>query len=313
MRTISADFNAMTESGHIRLELPCSKKDIEREHLAIGDWTWLGDGEVVVGAQVAHDDRYGTVGVPDWDTLVHLDEEEASGRPCVGDELQALLSRGAPEEDEQRIFQLVTQLEYRMSAGPTPEQQAMFSLRRALGLRKMGKFGLALLEVTQARAASPQDEIIAFVYLDLLRLEDLPSGMREVERLAASPSVPAALLAASINILATRAEQAGLDEFESLAGQILVLCDRLDRAPDVLDAGPSLLALSEFNRGLVLLRKGQITQAGRAFERAHQRYPEGPSLEEMRSLQTYDHHAREVARRVRSTIAGEFPPRPVAA
>jgi hypothetical protein len=80
MRTISADFSAMTESGHVRLELPCSRIDIEREHLAIGDWAWLSDGEVVVWAQLAHDDRYGIVGVPDWDTLVHLDEEETPGQ-----------------------------------------------------------------------------------------------------------------------------------------------------------------------------------------------------------------------------------------
>ncbi len=312
MRTISADFNAITESGYVRLELPCSRIDIEREHLAIGDWAWLSDGEVVVGAQLAHDDRYGIVGVPDWDTLVHLDEEETPGHSPVNDELLELLRKEPSDEDEQRIFQLITWCEHRMATNPTHGPTSLFSLRRALGLRTMRKYGLALKEIRQARIDLPENPDVAFVYLDLLSLEDLPAAVGEAIQVAGMPSVPAAPLAACINILAIRAEQVDPKEFESLANQIVLLCDRLDRAPDALDAGPSLLALSEFNRGLVLLRRGQITQARRAFERAHERYPEGPSLEEISSLETYDHHAREVARRVRS-IAEQFPHRPVAA
>ena len=36
-------------------------------------------------------------------------------------------------------------------------------------------------------------------------------------------------------------------------------------------------------------------------------------LDEVTGLQTYDRHAREVAERVRATIAEQFPTRPVAA
>ena len=53
-------------------------QEIERTGARPGDWAWLSDGEVIVGAQLAVGDRNGMVGVPDCDTLVHLDEERAA-------------------------------------------------------------------------------------------------------------------------------------------------------------------------------------------------------------------------------------------
>ena len=105
MKTISADYNAMTEAGHVRLTLPCSQEDILKLCLRSGDWAWLSDSEVMVGAQLAIDDRYGLVGVPDWDTLVHLDEEGAADSGRVAAELTPLLStEPLSSEDEPRIL-----------------------------------------------------------------------------------------------------------------------------------------------------------------------------------------------------------------
>ena len=48
----------------------------------------------------------------------------------------------------------------------------------------MGKLRLALLEAKEARRAQPDDPMVAFLELDLLRLEDLPSAVvRELEQL----------------------------------------------------------------------------------------------------------------------------------
>ena len=77
MKTIFADFNAMTEGGHVSLTTVGSQEDIAHAGLRPGDWAWLSDGELIVGAQLAIDDRHGLVGVADWDTLVHLDDEGA--------------------------------------------------------------------------------------------------------------------------------------------------------------------------------------------------------------------------------------------
>jgi hypothetical protein len=177
----------------------------------------------------------------------------------------------------------------------------------------MGKLGLALLEMKEARQAPPHDPEVVFVYLDLLRQEDLPSAVLEARSIAESPDVPALVLSACINILAMQAEQASAEQFDSIAQQLLAWCRRFDQAPDLDDAGPSLVALSYFNRGLVHLRAGRISQARQAFESAQRHYPVGPMLDEVTGLQTYDRHACEVAQRVRTMIVKQFPARPIAA
>jgi hypothetical protein len=75
MKTIYADYNAATEDGHVCLTTRGSQEDLERAGVGPGDWVWLSDSEVVVGARLQMDDRYGLVGVPDWDTIAHLDDE----------------------------------------------------------------------------------------------------------------------------------------------------------------------------------------------------------------------------------------------
>jgi hypothetical protein len=313
MKTISADFNAMTEAGHVRLTLPCSQEGIVKLGLRPGDWAWLSDTEVMVGAQLAIDDRYGLVGVPDWDTLVHLDEEGADDFDRINAALTPLLAKeDRSSEEEPRILELLTQLDHSApphSSGAPPEYRAF---RRALALRQMGKLGLALVEMKEARRARPDDAMFVFVYLDLLRLEDLPSAVSEAQSIAESPDVAALVLSACINILAVRAEQVSDEQFDSVAQQVLAWCRRFDEAPDLNQVGPSLVAMSFFNRGLVLLRAGRISLARQAFENAQQHYPVGTMLEEVTGLQTYDRHAREVARHVR-TIAEQFPTRLVAA
>jgi hypothetical protein len=313
MKTIGADYNAMTEAGHVRLTLPCSQEDVSRLGLRAGDWAWLSDGEVIVGAQLAIDDRYGLVGVPDWDTIVPLDEEGADDFERIRATLTPVLT-GEPTapQDEPRILRLITQLEHAAPPRMREGGEWTLSLRRALALREMGKLGLALLEAGEARRARPEDPEVAFVHLDLLRRENLPAAVVEAEAVAEPPNVPALILSACINILAAQAERAADDQFEPVARRVLAWCQRLDQAPDLDQVGPSLVALSHFNRGFVLLRAGRISRARHAFERAREIYPAGPMLDEVTGLQTYDIHAREVAQRVR-TIAERFPTKPVAA
>jgi tetratricopeptide (TPR) repeat protein len=314
MKTFYADYNAMTEAGHVCLTTRGSKEDIARAGLRPGDWVWLSDSEVVVGAQLAIDDRYGLVGVPDWDTIAHLDEEGADDYNRVSAALSSLVTEDPlPREHEPRVFELLTQYEHVAPSQVKNASPGTLALRRAFALQHMGKLGLALLEATEAHRARPGDVKATFVYLDLLRLEDFPAAVVEAEKIAESPSVPAPVLSACINILATQAEQAADDQFESIARQVFALCQRLDEAPDLEQAGPSLVALSYFNRGLVYLRSGRVTRAHAAFERAQQIYPEGPRFSEVRELRTYDRHAREVARSVRTIAEHWNPPNEVAA
>ncbi len=254
------------------------------------------------------------VGVPDWDTLIHLDEEGAGDVERVQAELNTLLIKEAPSlDDEPRILELLAQLEHFGRPLIREVSPGMWAFRRALALRRMGKFGPALVEADEAKRASPDDESVLFVYLDLLRIENLPSAVAEAERIARRPTAPALLLVGCINVLASQADLAAGDEFPSIAERVLGLCRRLDRNPDRDQAGEALLALSEFNRGIVFLRAGRITQATNAFRRAQQTCPFRTVFDSATALQTYDRHAGEVARSVRMIAEQWTPPTPVAA
>ena len=73
------------------------------------------------------------------------------------------------------------------------------------------------------------------------------------------------------------------------------------------------MALSYFNRGMVHLRAGRISQARLAFEAAQRTYDVGPLMDQLAGLQTYDLHAKEVARDMRETVGRRAPPSLVAA
>jgi hypothetical protein len=243
-----------------------------------------------------------------------LDDEGADDVNRITAELNPLLSREPfSSEDEPRILEPLTQLEHASPAHLNGASSDSLTFRRALALRQMGKLGLALLEMKDARRARPDDPMFTFVYLDLLRLEDFPAAVSEAQSIARTTDVTALVLSACINILTAWAEQASAGEFDSIAQQVLAWCLRFDQARDLDQAGPSLVALSYFNRGLIHLRAGRISLARQAFQNAQQHYPVGPMLDEVTGLETYDRHAREVAERVRATIAEQFSMRPVAA
>jgi hypothetical protein len=313
MKTIFADFNGMTEGGYVSLETVGSKADIAGAGLQPGDWAWLSDGELLVGAQLAVDDRYGRIGIVDWDTLVHLDDEDASDIAHVRVELHGLLTKVPhSDQDEPRIFQLLTVLEL-TAPQTTHELPVTLSFRRAVALRQMGRLRLALIEAAQARRERPGDPKVEFLYLELLRLENLPSAVTQAQAIAKSSTVPALVLSGCINILATQAEQASDDQFESWAKQVIDLCDRMDHSPDLERVGYALVALASFNRGLILLRAGKLTQARDAFDRACEIYPDWSIHAEVRGLQTYDRHARDVARCARAIVEQWVPDIAIAA
>src|SRR4051812_4404625 len=112
MKTIFADYNAITESGDLRLNFPSSQEDLRAAGVQPEDWAWLSDGEVIVGARIVVDPRYGHVGIPDWQTLVHLDDEDAADFQPLWSKLQTLLRHpGRSAEDEAEVFRLLTIVE----------------------------------------------------------------------------------------------------------------------------------------------------------------------------------------------------------
>jgi hypothetical protein len=302
MKTIYADYNAATEAGHICLTTLGSQEDVARAGLEPGDWAWLSDTEVILGAQLAIDDRYGLVGIPDWDTLVHLDDDDVRHYESVANELTRLLRKSRRSNDEERrILQLLTAMENlapREDAGCMPP--GYFASRRAETLELLGKPELALIEIEEARRLGSTDPDDDFLLLGILRRLDLPRARREAEALASDPKVPAVVLAQCINVMATHADDLPDDQFESLAFQILEWADRFDRAPGREEVMASTLALLHFNRGMALLRLGRIEAARDALRLARAVDPIFAGIDEAARLNAYDQHARDLAARVRA-------------
>jgi tetratricopeptide (TPR) repeat protein len=302
MNTIFADYNATTEAGHVRLTCPGSADDIRSRALHPGDWAWLSDTEVVVGAQLAIDHDYGLVGIPDWDTLIPLDEEDVRDFEVVRTELLRLhQERRRSRDEERRILQLLTAFEFlapREEVGALPP--GYFSSLRAATLDQLGKPELALIEVEAARRLGSTDPDDARLLLGILRRLDLPRARREAEALASDPDVPADVLAECINVLATHADSLPEDQFESIADRILAWADRFDRAPGREQVPALTLALLQFNLGMALLRLGRVEAAREALRLARAVDPIFAGIDEATHLTAYDQHARDLAARVRA-------------
>ena len=148
MNPIFADFNAMTESGQVRLTCKGSQDDLRAADLHSGDWAWLSDGELIVGGRIDTSSGDRVVAVPDWRTLVHLDEPYEIA--AVGQELTDLLKRENPSVEELwRGFQLLTIFE--RIAPATVARPGYFSFRRAVILLQLQRLELALIEIQAAR------------------------------------------------------------------------------------------------------------------------------------------------------------------
>lgn len=303
MKTMYADFNAMTESDGLRLTTRGSQEDMRRLGVRPGDWAWLTDGELIVGARVDEDPCYGVVGVPDWDTLVHLDGEEARDVQRVWGDLQSLLSRAhRTAVDHARVFELLTQFDHFAPPGVRDARPGHLDFRRAGALHAMGKSELALVELRAARSIRPGHPADDFLYLDLLRRVAPGQAAGEADRLAHAAEAPAMVLAAAINVLAERAEDSTGDEFAARASRILGLCERFEHAPGRSDISAALLSLVHFNRGMTLLRLGHVDTARAALDLAHAIEPLNEGLIEATQIAMSGPQAREIASRVRSRL-----------
>jgi hypothetical protein len=302
MKTIFADYNAITTSGHLRLNFPPSREDMRAAGIQPGDWAWLSDGEVMVGARVENDPRDGVVGVPDWQTLVHLDDEESRDSALVRDQLLGLLARPARSlEEEKRLLELLTIFDV---LAP-PEAKTVFrpgylSFQRAAALVLLGKPELALLEIEDARRLSPGNPQVDSVFLEVLRRTDLARATHEAEAFATNAQAAAGVLAECINVLATHADSLPDDRFRPVADRILAWVDQFERAPGRDQISAATLAQLQFNRALVLLRLGQSEAYRNALILAHAVNPVLSEIDEAARLTVYDQRARDLAARVRA-------------
>jgi hypothetical protein len=300
MTTIHADFNALTEDRSICLTTRGSQDDIRKYQIHPGDWVWLSDGELVVGARVADDPRYHLVGIPSWETMV--DFGDSTDALACFHELQALTQRSSihTRAEWRRIFELSLQFEQSAPRQWLELSPGYQSYRRAVSLDFLGEPNLALLEIEAARAARPGEPNFEFFYLDLMRRVSPERAVVESEQLSSADDAGALVLVAAINILATHTEELPDDQFDAIGRRVLNLFERFENAPGRERISASLLSLVHFNRGLILLRSKQGVEARRSFELAQAIDPLDSSLDEAAHLVAYGEKAKEIASLVRS-------------
>lgn len=299
MKTIPVDYNAITESDQLRLSFPSSRREMLAARTQ--DWAWLSDGEVIVGARIAIDDEFGVVGIPDWQTIVHLDGNQAQDLPSIRREVRGLVQNPHPStEQEWRLFQLLTIYESIAPSDAEPSfRVGYFECRRAATLLSLGKPELALVEIEEARRINPGQAIGDCLFLRILRVTDLPRAVREAEVLAAKPDLSANVLAHCICILGTLADTVPDHEFTPLSLRIIAWVERFRNAPSDQSVKPSK-AMVQFDYGLVLLRLGRHAEARQVFVELASEINPAPEFIEAARLTTYDDDARRLAAQFRS-------------
>jgi tetratricopeptide (TPR) repeat protein len=304
MKTIFADYNAMTEKEHVRLTCQGSREDIQAARLTPGDWAWLSDGEIVVGAKLEADPDDGLVGIPDWETIVHLDDENDRDPNKLAEEFQRLSqNQGRTAEDETRIFQILTLMETFSPPNLLDRvRPGYFAFRRAGALQNMGKLGLACTEIERARQEAPNDPNTNFLYLHLLSKTDLAQAVRKAKLEANMSHAHATVLAACINVLAIESDNVSDAQFRTIATDILNWSERFDQAPTRNTVATSIAASVDFNRGMTLLRLGDYNNARQWLDRAFQSNRSNLEYREATQLSRYDQRARDLASRVHSAI-----------
>ena len=297
MNPIFADFNAMTESGQVRLTCKGSQDDLRAGGVLPGDWVWLTDGEMEVGARVEADNEGRTYGVPAWDTLVYLDPEPELSFPTVWSELERLLDLdGRTSKDESRVLQLLTWfLALVRSEAKEAIPPGFTEYLRAAVLRALGHYELALQEALKATASNSANEKYLYLYLELLRRTDLNRALHEARRLVNDPSTGATVLAECVNILAIHMEKSSEQEFDEKFMMMLKWIERFQNAPGIENIRVGLLGQVLFNRGMALLRGNQIQAARGYFEKILELNPRDQVAQQALSLNHYDASARHLA------------------
>ena len=297
MNPIFADFNAMTESRQVRLTCQGSQDDLRAGGVLPGDWVWLTDGEMEVGARVEADNEGRTYGVPAWDTLVYLDPEPELSFPTVWSELERLLDLdGRTSKDESRVLQLLTWfLALVRSEAKEAIPPGFTEYLRAAVLRALGHYELALQEALKATASNSANEKYLYLYLELLRRTDLNRALHEAHRLVNDPSTGATVLAECVNILAIHMEKLSEQEFDEKFMMMLKWIERFQNAPGIENIRVGLLGQVHFNRGMALLRGNQIQAARGYFEKILELNPRDQVAQQALNLNHYDASARHLA------------------
>ena len=301
MKIIPVDYNAASVSGSLWLDFADTKRALAAINAQAGDYVWVSDREILVGAQLEVDPEYGLVAVPRWRTVVHLDDYLDVDLPSFLTKLSEVLRRTDRTLDQEaEVFQLSTVFDH--IAPPEIKratQPGYLDFRSAGALRSLGEPQLGLTLLKQALIDRPTDPQFIYAYLNELSQIHPAQAEAESRSRLLDRYTHAVVQAACVNVLSAATERLNDIDFAATGPPLLDEINRFESAPgrDRVPAG--VAALVEFNRGLLLLRLGRSAEARAAFDQAHEIDPGEPTIEAARTLRDFGETARTLAERYR--------------
>ena len=304
MNVIPVDYNAATPAGSLRLDFEDTQQALAAIHAHAGDWVWVSDREVLVGAQLETDPEYGLVAVPRWRTIVHLDDYREFDYPSLVRQLGQVLDYDRWNSHKAtEVFRLIIVFNQIVPAHVQQERDVptgeIFSVA-ANALKILGELPLALTLFNLALSERPHDPYLHLVYLIHLCVVNPVRAEEEAWSRLKDRETHAAILAGCISILSSTADQLTDADFAMAAPAILNSIDRFNHAPGRDRIRPAVLALVRVHHGLILLRLNRPTEAHAAFDQAYEINPNEPRFDAARHLTTFDDSARDLAARFRS-------------
>jgi tetratricopeptide (TPR) repeat protein len=276
------DFNALTESGRIRLDTAGSIEDLAKNPVRDGDWVWLSDGELRVGGQIEHrDDDW--LARPIWETLEDKSSADRMGQP----ELQAGLIQlrqlfGTAERDYRKIVSLLPVVE---RVEPTRGYAAYC---RSRAMKALGYPALAVLAIGEALEVNSKYPFFIHQRLTLIRESDPGLALAEAKKMVASRDAPAIVLVACIQVFADEARRAGSTrEAENYDHEVISLTSRFEAAASGEPVPASSKALALVLQGFSYSRLGKKDEAVVAFSKAIGTDPSNAAAWTCRGMETY--------------------------
>ena len=299
MKPIFADFNALTEAEHIRLTTRGSQDDLRSAGTQPGDWIWLSDGELEVGAQVATDPREILIGIPSWETLVDFESESHSNPASILSEFKKLLlhTPNRSRVDEHRLLTLLSVIE-RTPSLRSAWQPGHLSYLRACRLLALGQLQLARCSIEEAIELDSSRSNYALIHLDILRRIDPHAALEQADRLVENGRADAKILATCMILASMYSDSLKDHELEPIRERLQNWLPRFEQAPDFDSVHAQLRASLWISLGLLTLRLGHVEQSHDYFQLARQLDPDDLDLQKAERLTTYNQDAKDFAERI---------------
>jgi tetratricopeptide (TPR) repeat protein len=277
---IWADFNSRTEDDRVSLETRGSRESLAKTPVSPGEWVWLSDGDIRVGAQVEQRDGH-LYARPVWETM---EDVVPPGDPRLN-EIPAEEALKALEKSRTRegfpadvVFRLAPYL---------PRKHGYLDFLRSRAARSLGYTALALAAIEDALTAVPSDGSYFHHRVRLLRDLDIEKAVQAIEPVLKGQRSDVLAIVACVEVLGDLA-RTETDEARSISHDSDILRVTSALTPASFAGLPnSVRAQVHLARGFAYSHLGNRPEARRELDEARALNPREPALLIARALEVY--------------------------